>query len=78
MVQKNIGRDISQVLRDIQTMESNIRRRKETTWARPGDKLSARPVQNTVGYIADRSRKPYTEDSIPPVTRALDIDPSLQ
>ena len=73
MVQKNIRCDISQVLWDIQTIESNIQCRKETTWVRPDDKVSARRVQNTMGYIVDRSRKPYTEDSIPPVTRALDV-----
>ena len=51
MVQKNIVRDVSQVLRDIQAMESNIWRRKETILARPGDKVSAWHVQNTMGYI---------------------------
>ena len=78
MVRKNIVRDVSQVLRDIQAMESNTRRRTKTTWARPGDKVSARRVQNIMSYILDHSRKLYTENSVPPVTRALDIDLSLQ
>ena len=70
--------DVSQVLRDIQAMESNTRRRKETTWVRPDDKVSARRVQNIMSYILDRPRKLYTESSVRPVTHALDIDLSLQ
>jgi len=49
MVDRNIGGDVSLLLKDVRHVEVTGRNR-EPTWARPGDRDAARRSRNTMGY----------------------------
>ena len=49
MVDRDIGRDVANVVLDVQHVERTGHRR-DNTWARPGDKLTQRRSRNTIGY----------------------------
>ncbi|RDX40008.1 hypothetical protein OH76DRAFT_1459607 [Lentinus brumalis] len=49
MADRNVGKDVSLALQDIKHLEEKGRRR-ETTWARAGDREGQRRLRNTMGY----------------------------
>jgi hypothetical protein len=58
MVDRDVGRDVADLVQDIQHVESSGRRR-DNTWAKPGDKIGQRRSRNTMGYqIRSRSTPP--------------------
>jgi hypothetical protein len=49
MVDRDIGRDVANVVLDVQHVERTGHRR-DNTWAKPGDKVTQRRSRNTMGY----------------------------
>lgn len=49
MLSRNIGGDVSDLVRDVRFLEVSGRQR-DNTWAQPGDREAQRHSQNTMGY----------------------------